>query len=57
MRKDDDKTSSIMPGHGKMRKDDEGERVCPLERTCGLGEHRCALEMDWRNDKSYVAMV
>ena len=43
-----------------MRKDDEDERVCPLERTCGLGEHRCALEMDESMEgrgKSYAAMV
>ena len=31
-----------------MRKDDEDERVCPLKRTCGLGEHGCALKMDRR---------
>ena len=29
-----------------MRKDDEEGMVCPLERTCGLGEHGCSLEMD-----------
>ena len=31
-----------------MRKDDEDGTVCPLERTCGLGEHGCALEMERR---------
>ena len=31
-----------------MRKDDKDGRVCPLERTCGLGEHGCTLEMTWK---------
>ena len=34
-----------------MRKDNKDGRVCPLKRTCGLGEHECALEMDQRKGK------
>ncbi len=45
----EDKTSSMMP---QSWKDDKGGMVCPLKRTCGLGEHRCSLEMEWRMEGS-----